>query len=393
MKLLMVGAGFSGAVLARELADALGAECLVIDTREHLGGNCHTERDAESNVMLHRYGPHIFNTSREDVWDYVRRFGEFGAFTNRVKASTDRGVFSLPINLLTINQFFGKRFSPAEAREFLSELGDQSIDEPRNFEEQALRMLGKELYYAFFYGYTKKQWGCEPKELPASILKRLPVRFNYDDNYYASKFQGIPIEGYSAIIERILDHDNVSLKLGVSYELGMESEFDHAFYSGSLDAFFRHSAGRLSYRTVYWEESIHEGDYQGNPVINYPGIDVPFTREIEHKHFAPWEEHEKTIVFREFSKATGPDDIPYYPRRLAEDKAQMEAYTKMVEDTSKIGFMGRLGTYRYLDMDQVIAESLDYAKRLAAVPASKWDNPELRFSALPSSPAPSKTGK
>ena len=206
MKILVIGAGFSGAVAARQLAESLPCQVEVWDERDHIAGNCHTERDTETGVMVHRYGPHIFNTDNERVWDYVRRFGDFRPFTNRVKAVTSRGVFTLPINLLTINQFFGKAFSPSEAERFTSALGDKTITEPANFEEQALKMLGRDLYEAFFEGYTVKQWGCHPRELPASILKRLPVRFNYDDNYYNRRFQGIPAEGYTEIIRRILDH-------------------------------------------------------------------------------------------------------------------------------------------------------------------------------------------
>jgi UDP-galactopyranose mutase len=207
-KFLIVGSGFSGAVLARELADSGFGNCVVVDSRTHIAGNCHTSRDSESSVMEHIYGPHIFNTSDEEVWNYVQRFCTMRAFTNRVKASHSKGIFSLPINLHTINQFFGKRFSPEEARAFVAEQGDKTISEPANFEEHALKFLGRELYEAFFLGYTKKQWGCEPTELPASILQRLPVRFSYDDNYYNTRYQGIPEDGYTALIERVLDHPN-----------------------------------------------------------------------------------------------------------------------------------------------------------------------------------------
>src|SRR6476661_10558270 len=205
-KIGIAGAGFAGAVLARELAQSGKYSIEVFDERPHVAGNCHTSRDAASDIMLHHYGPHIFNTSREDVWQYVNRYSAFGPYTNRVKAITARGVFSLPMNLLTINQFFGETMNPAQAKEFLARVGDRSIKEPRNFEEQALRFLGRELYENFFYGYTKKQWGVEPRELPAAILQRLPVRFNYDDNYYQQRYQGIPVEGYTAIVEKLLDH-------------------------------------------------------------------------------------------------------------------------------------------------------------------------------------------
>ena len=361
-KALIVGAGFSGAVLARELAEKAGIESIVIDQRCHIGGNCHTARDAKTGVMEHVYGPHIFNTSNKEVWDYVQRFCTMGPYINRVKASTDRGIFSMPINLHTINQFFGKRFSPAEAKAFVKGLGDHSILEPANFEEQALKFLGHDLYDAFFYGYTKKQWGCEPRELPAAILKRLPVRFNYDDNYYSSKYQGIPLEGYSALICNILDHPKIEVKLSTTFDHSMQAEFAHTFYTGPIDGYFGFSEGRLGYRTVFWEKQTTQGDFQGNAVINYPGMSVPYTRVHEHKHFAPWEEHEKTIVFTEFSKETNATDIPYYPKRLESDKELLKSYRNLASGLVGVAFLGRLATYRYMDMHHVIGEALDYSK-------------------------------
>ncbi|HEY1769200.1 MAG TPA: UDP-galactopyranose mutase [Chthoniobacterales bacterium] len=359
---LVVGAGLSGAVVARELATNLDCRIKVVDARPHIAGNCHTSRDEESQVMLHHYGPHIFNTDREDVWEYVNRFADFGPFVNRVKARIDRGVFSLPVNLYTINQFFGKTFDPAEARVFIDSLGDKSIGEPANFEEQALKFLGRELYEAFFYGYTKKQWGVEPSELPASILKRLPVRFNYNDNYYNTRYQGIPREGYSEMVRRILEHKHISLELEFRFQPSDRGDFNHIFYTGPIDAFFGFRLGRLGYRTVTFERIDAVGDYQGTAIINYPGMDTPHTRIHEHKHFAPWESHERTVAFREFSKETSPRDSPYYPKRLAPDLAILNQYAALAEKESGISFLGRLGTYRYLNMDQVIGESLDFAR-------------------------------
>jgi UDP-galactopyranose mutase len=358
----IVGAGFSGAVLARQLVEGTkGSEVTVLEERSHIGGNCHTERDKATGVMVHVYGPHIFNTSDERVWQYVNRFGKFGPFVNRVKAHTSKGIFSMPINLHTINQFFGRKFSPNEAKEFISTLGDQSIREPANFEEQALKMLGRDLYEAFFRGYTKKQWGCEPTELPASVLKRLPVRFNYDDNYYDKRFQGIPVDGYSAIIAAMLDHPRIKLRLGVKFDPASLPECDHLFYTGPLDAFYGHKLGRLGYRTVTFERREAVGDYQGNAVINYPEADVPFTRIHEHKHFAPWENHEKTVYFKEYSKETEPSDIPYYPKRLEADKKLLKGYRELAEKETNVSFLGRLATYRYMDMGPVIAEALRFA--------------------------------
>ena len=360
-KFLIVGAGFSGAVLARELAERLGAHVEVIDQREHLAGNCHTERDGISGVMVHKYGPHIFNTSHEDVWKYVNRFGEFRPYANRVKAVNERGVFSFPINLHTINQFFGTSLSPIEARAFIADRADPSIHTPANFEEQALKFVGRELYEAFFYGYTKKHWGCEPRELPASILKRLPLRFNYDDNYYNSRYQAIPSEGYSIVIQRILDHSNIALKLNTRWEPAMAGKFDHVFYSGPLDELFAFSHGRLGYRTIRFERIDAHGDFQGNAVLNYTAEATPWTRIHEHKHFAPWEHLERTVAFREFSKETEPADIPYYPKRLTSDLAILRCYEQELADAPTLTPIGRLGTYRYLDMDQVIGEALDLA--------------------------------
>lgn len=363
-KFLIVGAGFSGAVLARELSENLDCKILVIDSRPHIGGNCHTERDSGTGVMVHKYGPHIFNTNHEDVWQYVNRFGTFRPFVNRVKAISSRGVFSLPINLMTINQFFGKTMNPQEAAAFIASLGEKSIIEPKNFEEQALKFIGRELYENFFYGYTKKQWGCEPTELPASILKRLPIRFNYDDNYYSTKYQGIPEEGYTEIIRRILETPNVSVKLETPYEKSMASEFDHVFYSGPIDAYFDYSLGRLRYRTVTFEQFEGDGDLLGNAVINYTQQSVPYTRAHEHKHFTPWENHTRSVAFREFSKQTEAHDIPYYPIRLTTDIDLLNTYFKLIENMTKLSFIGRLGTYRYLDMDQVISESLTFSNMI-----------------------------
>ena len=358
----IVGAGFSGAVLARELAEA-GCKVDVFDTRPHVAGNCHTARDAQTDVMVHTYGPHIFHTSNQKVWDYIRRFGEFVPFVNRVKAITGGRVFSLPLNLLTINQFFGKTFSPSEAEAFFKEVGDASIESPANFEEQALHLMGRELYEAFFKGYTTKQWGMSPAELPASILKRLPVRFNYDDNYYASRYQGIPRDGYTAVVENLLAHPDIRVHLGTRFERSYSSDYDHVFCSGPIDAWFGYDEGRLGYRTLDFVREDHEGDYQGNAVINYGDLSVPWTRISEHKHFAPWESHDKTVVFKEYSRLCEEADTPYYPIRLVAEKTLLSRYVERARNESKVTFVGRLGTYRYIDMHVTIAEALDTAER------------------------------
>jgi UDP-galactopyranose mutase len=322
--------------------------------------------------MEHKYGPHIFNTDNQEVWDYISQFCKMIPYVNRVKAVYKGAVYSLPINLHTINQFFNKTFGPEEAKSFIANLGDKSITEPANFEEQALKMLGKDLYQAFFYAYTKKQWGCEPTELPASILKRLPVRFNYNDNYYANPLQGIPQDGYTAIFEKMLDHPQIELRLNTKYNNSLSiEEYDHIFYTGPVDAFFNYKYGRLSYRTVFFEKGYAEGDYQGNAVINYSDVSVPYTRVHEHKHFTPWENHDKTIYFKEFSKETDKDDIPFYPKRLPEDLKKLEMYQTEVENLSGFTFLGRLATYRYMDMHHVIGEALQKVNDFIISPNEK----------------------
>ncbi len=365
-KYLVVGAGFSGAVLARELAGA-GHSVDVVDARSHVAGNCHTERDADSGVMVHKYGPHIFHTDNERVWEYLNQFTTFMPYTNRVKTTSGGKVYSLPINLLTINQFFGKAMSPDEARAFIESQADMSIENPETFEEQALRFVGPDLYEAFFKGYTQKQWGCSPTKLPASILKRLPLRFNYDDNYFFHKYQGMPVDGYTSIVEGILDCPNVSVTLNHDFEKSQGKGYDHVFYSGPLDGYFGYSEGRLGYRTLDFKEIRADGDYQGCAVMNYGDESVAHTRIAEHKYFSPWEAHEKTVCFAEYSRACEEGDIPYYPIRLTEEQALLRQYVDIANRASEVTFMGRLGTYRYLDMDVTIAEALSAADQALAL--------------------------
>ena len=376
-RVLIVGAGFSGAVLARYLAEHAGLASLVIDERPHVAGNCHTERDEATGVMLHKYGPHIFHTDNEAVWSYIRRFSDIVPYRHRVKATIDRGVFSLPVNLHTLNQFFDKRFSPAEAQAFVAALGDKSFANPANFEEQAHNLIGADLYQAFIYGYTKKHWGCEPRELPTSIFSRLPIRFDYDDSYHRSRYSGIPRDGYTACIERILDHELVEVKLSTRYEQAMAADFSHVFYTGPLDAWFGYSLGRLSYRTVFWERIETAGDLQGCSQMNYPQLDVPHTRIHEDKHFTPWENHERSVGLIEFAKETAAGDIPYYPKRLAADKEKLTAYLALANSGQGVSFLGRLATYRYMDMHQVIAEALSFSDSWLA--ARKARQPEPVF--------------
>jgi len=361
-KILIVGAGFTGAVIGRELAEK-GHKVRIIDSRSHVAGNCYSERDDKTNVMVHIYGPHIFHTDNQQVWDYINRFAEMMPYINRVKTTVNGQVFSLPINLHTINQFFKKTCSPAEARALIESKSDQTIEAPETFEEQALRFVGQELYEAFFKGYTIKQWGMSPAELPASILKRLPVRFNYDDNYFSHKYQGMPKEGYTPIVENILDHPNIKVELGHTYQDEDREGIDHLFFTGPIDSWYDYKYGRLGYRTLDFEKFYSQGDYQGTAVMNYGEEKVPYTRITEHKYFAPWEEHSDSVCYREFSRACTAEDIPYYPIRQMGEMELLNKYLDLAEKEKNMSFAGRLGTYRYLDMDVTIAEALDMANK------------------------------
>lgn len=358
----MAGAGLSCAVIARQLAEA-GHRVTLFEKRHHVAGNCHTERDAKSGVMVHVYGPHIFHTDDEEVWRLVNRYMAFKPYVNRVRATTGGKVYSLPINLLTINSFFGQTLSPSEARAFIEARADQSIGEPQSFEEQALKFIGPELYEAFFKGYTLKQWEVDPKLLPASILKRLPVRFNYDDNYFAHRFQGMPEDGYTRMVERMLNHPNIRLKLGCTFERDAVGGFDHVFWSGPLDAYYGYDMGRLPYRTLDFERIEGDGDLQGCAVMNYTDQSVPYTRITEHKHFAPWEQHTGSVCYREFSRSCGEHDTPYYPVHLTAGNDLLARYQARAQREHRVTFVGRLGTYRYMDMDVTIRAALEAASQ------------------------------
>ncbi|MFZ9705611.1 MAG: UDP-galactopyranose mutase [Ilumatobacteraceae bacterium] len=359
LSVAVVGAGFSGAVVARELAE-VGHGIEVFESRDHVAGNCHTRRH-ESGVMVHVYGPHIFHTQHERVWNYVRRFATFKPYRHRVRAMVGEKAFQMPMNLGLINSFFGTTFTPAEAEAFVATKADATITNPTSFEDQALRLVGRELYEAFFAGYTRKQWGVDPKELPASILARLPLRFTDDDSYFSHPYQGIPEHGYTAIVEAILDHPNISVSLSTRISRAELRSYDHVFWSGPIDAYFDHQYGRLGYRTLDFTPEVVDGDYQGCPVVNYCDAEVPYTRITEHKHFAPWESHDTSVIYREYSRLCGDDDVPYYPIRLVKEKAQLVDYVQLARDERGVTFLGRLGTYRYLDMDVTINEALTVA--------------------------------
>lgn len=370
----IVGAGFSGAVIGRELADA-GHEVTIIEQRDHVAGNCHTARDEDTGVMVHQYGPHIFHTDIERVWTYVNQYAEMMPYRHSVRTTVDNRVYSLPINLHTINQVYEAAMGPDEARAFIEQEAETDIEDPQTFEEQALRFVGRRLYEAFFSGYTRKQWGVEPSQLPASILKRLPVRFNYDDTYFSHPHIAIPREGYTRIVEQILDHPNITVHLSTPFDPADHADYDHVVWSGPLDGWFGYDEGRLGYRTLDFVPERHDGDYQGIQVMNYGEYEVPYTRITEHKHFSPWEEHDRTIIFREYSRAADPDDIPYYPIRLTDDRALLDRYLSRARAEDGVTFVGRLGTYRYLDMDRTIDEALTAAEGILGSVAAETPIP------------------
>ena len=378
MRFAIVGAGFSGAVVARELAEA-GHLANVFDTRDHVAGNCHTARH-ETGVMVHTYGPHIFHTQHEHVWQYINRFGEMMPYRHKVKAISHDTMYSLPVNLKTINQFFDQDFDAQQAEDFIQSKADTTITNPVSFEDQGLRFVGRELYDAFFAGYTAKQWGVDPKELPASILARLPVRFNDDDSYFNHPYQAIPKDGYTPIVTAILNHPSIKVHLSTRFDPSSHSEFgefDHVVWTGPIDAFFNFEFGRLGYRTLDFVPEISDGDYQGHPVVNYCDVDVPYTRITEHKHFAPWEDHARTVVYREFSRICGETDTPYYPIRLVKEKEQLLNYVQRARGAKGVTFIGRLGTYRYLDMDVTIHEALLASKAMLECLAKQQPMPSF----------------
>jgi UDP-galactopyranose mutase len=379
-RVVVAGAGLSGAVMARALAEA-GLAVTLFEARDHVAGNCHTFRDGATGILIHRYGPHIFHTDDAGVWDYVNRFARFRPFVNRVKSTVGGRVYALPVNLHTINQIYGLALGPDEARALIAREA-VPIAEPRNFEEQALAMVGPRLYEAFFRGYTQKQWGCPPTDLPASILRRLPLRFSYDDNYFAHRFQGLPEEGYSAMVAAILDHAGIDLHLSRPFDPARAGDWDHVVWTGPLDGFFDFRLGRLGYRTLDFEEMRATGDAQGCAVMNYGDAAVPWTRITEHKHFAPWEQHEDTVLYREYPRACGAGDTPYYPIRLVAEKSLLAEYVAAAGAAGNVTFAGRLATYRYLDMDVTIREALDCAASLVAARAAGRAPPRFAGSPL-----------
>lgn len=380
-RVLIVGAGLSGGVLARSLAEA-GVACLVIDRREHTAGMCYSSVDEETGVEVHRFGPHIFHTGSERVWAFVNRFATWYPYVNKIMAVNARGTFSMPINLLTINNLFGKRLTPPQAMAFIETLQDKSITTPRNAEEQLLRFVGREIYETFFRDYSFKQWGVPMSELPADVIKRLPVRMDYNDNYYTDKYQGFPMEGYTALVDNMLRHPLIEVKLNTAYDHAMEREFDHVFYAGPLDEFFGYAAGELSYRTLDFRYERGKGVQQGSGCLNYTDMSVPFTRGHEHCYFSPWQAVDKSVVVYEYSREATRNDDRFYPKRMAGDMERLPAYLELAAQTKGVSFIGRLGCYRYLDMQHVILQALEYADAWLAHRADP-KTPLSRFSVSP----------
>ena len=363
---LVVGAGLFGAVFAHEMALA-GKRCLVIDKRSHIGGNVYTEN--VDGIQVHRYGAHIFHTSDKEVWDYVNKLTEFNNYINSPVAVYKDELYNLPFNMNTFSQLWGIR-RPQEVKEKIaSQIADLHITEPKNLEEQALSLVGPDVYEKLIRGYTEKQWGRDCKELPAFIIKRLPLRFTYDNNYFNDRYQGIPIGGYTQMVEKLLEDIDVMTDTDFfEYRKGHADQFKKVFYTGMIDEYFDYQFGHLQYRTVRFDtERIEEENYQGNAVVNYTQRDVPYTRVIEHKHFAPEEERKNpkdyTIISREYSEEWGPGSEPYYPVNDEKNGALYEKYRELAEKEENVIFGGRLGLYRYYDMDKVIRAALDASEK------------------------------
>ncbi len=377
---LIVGAGLFGAVFAHE-ARAAGRKCLCIDRRPHLGGNIYTVE--KNGIQVHRYGAHIFHTSDRAVWDYVNRFAEFNHFVNSPVAVYGDELYNLPFNMNTFSRMWGIR-TPAEAEAVIARQREEAAAalgsgragaEPANLEEQALSLVGRDIYEKLVKGYTEKQWGRSCTELPAFIIRRLPVRFTYDNNYFSDRYQGIPVGGYTQIAEKLLE--GVPLRLGVTYgefaaEKGNEGYavrsregdlFDKVVYTGMIDEYFDYCLGELQYRSLRFEEEVLEGcgNYQGNAVVNYTEREVPYTRIIEHKHFE-FGTQPDTVITREYPASWSRGDEPYYPVNDERNSSLYQKYADLASKEKRVIFGGRLGQYRYYDMDKVIAEALKTVK-------------------------------
>jgi UDP-galactopyranose mutase len=365
--LIVVGSGFFGLTIAERAATQLDKKVLVLERRSHIGGNAYSETEPETGIEVHRYGAHLFHTSNKRVWDYVNQFTDFTGYQHRVFARVKDQVYSFPMNLGLINQFFGKSHTPDEARALIAEQSSE-IDtaEARNLEEKGISLIGRPLYEAFVKGYTAKQWQTDPKELAASIINRLPVRYDFTNRYFNDTYEGLPVDGYTAWLAKMAEHPNIEVRVGVDYfdVRGRIPAGTPTVYTGPLDHYFDYSAGRLGWRTLDFEqEVVGTGDFQGTPVVNYNDEEVPYTRILEFRHFHPERDYpkDKTVIVREYSRFAKEDDEPYYPINTSDDREKLERYRELAKVEARernVLFGGRLGTYKYLDMHMAIGSAL-----------------------------------
>jgi UDP-galactopyranose mutase len=365
--LVVVGSGFFGLTIAERTATELDKRVLVLERRSHLGGNAYSEPEPETGIEIHRYGAHLFHTSNVRVWEYVNRFTAFTGYQHRVFARVGDQVYAFPLNLALINQFFGRAHTPDEARALIAEQADE-IDtaSARNLEEKAISLIGRPLYEAFVKGYTAKQWQTDPRDLDAAIITRLPVRYTYDNRYFNDTFEGLPVNGYTAWLEKMADHPNIEVRLDVDF-FDVRDRIPAGtpiVYTGALDRYFDHSEGELGWRTLDFEtEVLPTGDFQGTSVMNYNDVEVPFTRIHEFRHFHPERDYpkDKTVIVREYSRFATSGDEPYYPINTADDRVKLQRYRELARKetaNANVLFGGRLGTYKYLDMHMAIGSAL-----------------------------------
>jgi len=363
--LIVVGSGFFGLTIAECAARELGANVVVIERRPHIGGNAFSYFDDETGIEIHKYGSHLFHTSNESVWDYVNRFTSFTSYRHRVLTVHNGRVFQMPINLATLCQFYGRIFTPSAARELLSEAsGGRDPRAATNLEDRAIAQIGEPLYRAFIAGYTQKQWQTDPRELPAEIIGRLPVRLDFNDRYFSDTWEGLPSDGYGAWIFRMAAQEGVSIFTDVDY-FDVRAMLPHdipTVYTGPIDGYFGYSEGALAWRTLDFEvETLGVPDFQGTSVMNYADLDVPFTRIHEPRHLHPERSDyslRQTVIMREFSRFATESDEPYYPIGSASDRSRLKCYRERADQERNVVFGGRLGSYQYLDMHMAIASAL-----------------------------------
>ncbi|WP_396445994.1 UDP-galactopyranose mutase [Actinomadura sp.] len=364
--LVVVGAGFFGLTVAERCAAELGLRVLVLERRDHIGGNAYSEPEPETGIEVHRYGAHLFHTSNQRVWEYANRFTAFTPYQHRVFSTFKGRVYPMPINLGTICEYFGRAMSPDEARALIARHAEEGSADggPRNLEEKAISLIGRPLYEAFVRGYTAKQWQTDPKDLPPEIITRLPVRYTFDNRYFNDTYEGLPVDGYTAWLERMADHPNIEVRLGTDFFDRRDDLVGRVpvVYTGPLDRYFGYREGELGWRTLDFEMEVRPtGDFQGTPVMNYADEDVPYTRIHEFRHFHPerdWYPRDKTVIMREYSRTAARGDEPYYPVGTPDDRAMLLRYRSLARRESGVLFGGRLGTYKYLDMHMAIGSAL-----------------------------------